>query len=270
MVENGEKKETKAGDAEIVPMEDSSILSVSTDVDSVDQAIEKASKAIEFWNKVEKLALKRTNHRDWVDQGGFPYLTSPGAEKVAGPFGVRIYNVESIRRDREDEKGKYYFYEFKGTVACRFSGMMLETVGTCSSRDKFFSTAYGQALPQAEVDETNILKAAYSNFMHNAVTKVLGMRNLTWDDLKAAGVDVEKVIKVDYKSKGTTSEQASKSKGNPEDVISTAQASRIWAIANKRSVSKEKVNEIVAEKGYSQVKDIKRKDYDDIVNQVEF
>jgi len=267
MAEN--EKETKEKEAEMIPADDSSILSVSTDIDSVDQAIAKATKAIEFWNRVEKLALKRTNHRDWVDEGGFPYLTAPGAEKIAGPFGVKIYDVSSDRRDRKDDKGEYYFYEFKGKAVCRFSGMMIETVGTCSSRDKFFSTAYGKELPQSDVDETNILKAAYSNFIHNAVTKVLGMRNLTWEDIKAAGVDVSQVAKVSYKTKGTTSGGSTKSKGNPEDEITPPQVGRLWAIANKQDIKKDSVMELIAEYGYKTPAQIKRKDYDEIVKKIE-
>lgn len=273
-MEEKSKKEIVQVETDSIPMNsESTMLSFDDDIESVDKAIERAQKAIEFWNRVEKLALKRTNSRDWVDQGGFPYLTAPGCEKIAGPFGVKIWDVTKTREEREDDKGKYYFYVFEGKARCKFSGMQIEVVGTCSSRDKFFSRSHGKDIPQSDIDETNVLKAAYSNFMHNAVTKVLGMRNLEWEDISKAGVDVSRISKVTYKdTSGSTSKDGkapSNEKATPDDIISSSQANRLWAISKKHDVSKDNVDSIIKKKGYERVPDIKRKDYQEIVDVIE-
>ena len=73
-------------------------------------------------------------------------------------------------------------------------------MGTCSQRDAFFAKAKGEWLDSIEVDETNIMKASYSNFVVNGITHLLGLRNLTWEQVVNAGIDKSKVLKVDYQS----------------------------------------------------------------------
>ena len=66
----------------------------------------------------------------------------------------------------------------------------------------------------AEVDITNIKKSAYTNFLVNGVTRFLGMRNLTWEELKDYGIDKGKVSQVTYqngtKNSGWTDDQKKK------------------------------------------------------------
>jgi DNA polymerase III delta prime subunit len=73
-------------------------------------------------------------------------------------------------------------------------------IGTCSSRDKFFSESKGVLKPDSDIDETNIKKAAYTNMTTNAVSRLLGLRNLTWEQLKAGNINKEKLQAVDYNS----------------------------------------------------------------------
>jgi hypothetical protein len=169
-----------------------------------------AEKRVELLRKVLGIAIKRTNPKDWVDQQGHPYLTASGAEKIAPLFGVKMTNLTEKREDREDEKGKYYIYTFKATFSWKAGE--IEAIGTCSSRDKFFAwdSQKQEWKPLSEFDETNIKKAAYSNLIVNGITRVLGIRNLTWEDLEAYGIKREDVAKVEYKITTAISDEEKK------------------------------------------------------------
>jgi hypothetical protein len=63
-----------------------------------------------------------------------------------------------------------------------------------------------------EVDETNIMKAAYSNMMVNGITRLLGIRNLTWEQLEKYGINKDGVSKVEYRNGGHTVTDEEKTK----------------------------------------------------------
>lgn len=197
----------------VQPQGNQDIMVTDKDLELV---IAEADKRVEILKKVLGVAIKRTNPKDWVDQQGHPYLTASGAEKIAPLFGVKMDRLSEKREEREDDKGKYYIYTFLATFAWR--GGSIEAIGTCSSRDKFFSWDSNKKEWKAlsEFDETNIKKAAYSNLMVNGITRVLGIRNLTWDDLEQNGIKKDEVAKVEYKS---SSPEASSDEKKKQDEI---------------------------------------------------
>ncbi len=161
-------------------------------------AAEAPAKA-EAMTQIMLAAMSMTNHRDWVNQGGKPYMCASGAEKVAR-IGVTVSNITRSKIQDEDEKGRYYIWEYAGTFS--IAGRTLEAVGTCSSRDKFFAVRNGELLPAGDIDQTNIMKAAYSNLLVNGITRLLGLRSVTFEDLEAIGIELDKIEKVEY-GKGT-------------------------------------------------------------------
>jgi len=165
---------------------------------ALDQIISQAEQGVELVKRLIKVAIKMTNEDDWVNQDGRPYLTHSGAEKIARRFGVSWENVRWWKDWSEDPKGKFYIYTFTGRFFLK-TGDSIEAVGTCSQRDKFFSMAHGEPRPLSEIDETNIKKAAYANLVVNGITHLLGLRSLTWDQLKEAGLNIEKIARVEYK-----------------------------------------------------------------------
>ena len=165
---------------------------------SFDEMLEHAEKWIEYQKKFKELSLRATNSGDWIDQGGNPYCTASGAEKIRAVFGLSIYDVVREKHFETDKEGDYYWFEYTGTVQYGDTGYMRVT-GSCSSRDPFFAKREGKLLPMAQIDITNIHKSAYTNFMANAVMRYLGLRNLSWDDLKPYGILQEKATKVEYR-----------------------------------------------------------------------
>jgi hypothetical protein len=179
-------------------------------IERVEDIISIAQRRENIIDKLMTLALKRTNERDWMSVEGGPYIGHSGAEKVARLFGIKLYNIQTVKEWSEDSKGRFYIYKTTGASALPGGFDSIEALGTCSQRDKFFAWTNGAWKDTAEIDETNIMKASYSNFVVNAITHLLGLRNLTWEDLKGVGIDPSKVQKVEYQ-KGSQKSELSES-----------------------------------------------------------
>ncbi len=182
-----------ANGAEVPAIGDSTLLALA----------EQAEKRVMALNKIKRAALLATNARDWTDQNGNPYLQVSGAEKVARVFGIAWKIDEPIM---EIEESGHFSYTYKGyfTVA----GATIEAIGTRSSKDPFFKRYAGRGddrheLPPSELDKGDLKKAAYTNLLGNGITRLLGLRNLTWEDIKEyAGITKNQVGRVDYKKNG--------------------------------------------------------------------
>jgi len=165
--------------------------------DALIELAEKSEKRIEAVKKIIRAALRITNHRDWVLFAGEPFLTCTGAEKIARLFGISWYNMQIEEEERQDEKGKYIVFTCKGRF--RLKDVEIEAVGTCSTRNKFFYLAKGRVKELHEISIPDVKKAAYTNCIANGVKRLLGLRNLTLEDLKAAGVNIDKIARVTFK-----------------------------------------------------------------------
>ena len=155
----------------------------------------------ELFNRVLAAAIRETGPGDWINQNGKPYLTASGAEKIARRFAIRIFDTEYDREEFNDDKGKMYLYTVRGKACMAGSSNdIIDAIGTCDTRDAFFAKRKGQLLPIEDIDIGNIKKAAYSNFMMNAITHLLGIRNLTWDVLSQYGITKDGKQAVTYKS----------------------------------------------------------------------
>lgn len=235
-----------------------------------DDIISSAERRIASLQKIITLTLRMTTENDWVDQQGKPYLQGSGAEKVARLFGVSWKDIKTEKIMTNDENGPFYYYQTSGTFLIK--GDSIVAVGTCSSKDQFFAVKYEgdgenrkKVLKElSEVDETNIMKSSYTNCVVNGVTRLLGLRNMTWEQLQAGGVNREKIVSVKYASGGAGGGK-----------ISEAQAKRLFAILMVGADNDEsrKTRQDALKKymmgtfKIEHTKDIERKDYDTICNQ---
>ncbi len=153
-----------------------------------------AERRIEAVNKIKALSLRVTNTRDWTDQGGNPYLQVSGAEKVARLFGISWRLDEPVREDHDDG---HFSYTIKGYFS--MGTAEIEVVGTRSSKDPFFSGSKDRQIPPSEIDRNDVKKGAVTNAIGNGITRLLGIRNLTWGDLESAGIRQADVGKVKYR-----------------------------------------------------------------------
>lgn len=207
--------------------------------EATDDIIASAERRIASVQKILELSLKITTPNDWVDQNDKPYLTASGAEKVARLFGVSWKDIRSEKIKSEDEKGPFYFYQVSGLFTIKHDSIL--AVGTCSSKDQFFAkkkekNEAGETVtvlkPLSEVDETNIMKAAYTNCVVNGVTRLLGLRGLTWEMVGRSGILKESVASVKYAGGGAGGGK-----------ISEAQGKRLYAIMKASGKTVEQLKE---------------------------
>jgi len=189
---------------------------------------EAAEKRIDAMSKIKKIALKVTNPHDWIDQNGKPYLQVSGAEKVGRVFGISWRIDEPVL---EPGEGGHFGFTYKGYFT--LSGVTIEAIGSRSSKDGFFKKyGYSQKdnegnnvkteLPPSEIDRGDVKKSAYTNCIGNGITRLLGIRNLTYEDLDAfAGITKGMLDKVAYKKNGKQTGDI-KSEGAITSVISIA------------------------------------------------
>ena len=163
--------------------------------DQLLQIAEAAEKRVAAINRIKILSLKVTNAHDWNDQGGKPYMGVSGAEKVARLFGISWRLNEPIREDRDDG---HFDYSFKGYFS--MGTAEIEVIGTRGSQDPFFGGSKDKPIPPSEIDRNDVKKGAMTNCIGNGISRLLGIRNLTWEELAEAGIKRESVGKVNYAS----------------------------------------------------------------------
>jgi hypothetical protein len=139
---------------------------------------------------------------DWIDQGGKPYLSVSGSEKIARLFGMSWRIDEPELKIEEDG---HYGYTYKGYFT--LGPTTIEAIGSRGTKDPFFSRARGEDKPVSEIDRNDVKKAAYTNLLGNGITRMLGLRGMTWEEVKGAGIDQSKTGKVDYGDKPEMSEE---------------------------------------------------------------
>ncbi len=180
--------------------------------DQMEDILSAAMMMAKFSRQIVEKAVQITGPKDWTDQGGKPYLIEYGAAKVASVLPIKTWYIENPGKQwSEDEKGKFYMYVCTCGAAWKGGLGEVSATGTRSSREKFFSSRRGQELPQSEVSETNIMKACGTNGRRNAIVRLTGLGNLTWEELEEmAGIKRDSATKVEYKSQKKAPE-------NPEE-----------------------------------------------------
>ena len=206
---------------------------------------EQAEKRVEAMTKIKRMALRLTNPHDWVDEQGRPYLQASGAEKVARLFGISWRISEPVK---ENFEGGHYSFTYHGEFS--LAGATIEAIGTRSSKDGFFKKyeykdgkQVGE-MPASEIDSGDVKKSAYTNLLGNGITRLLGIRNLTYDDLEEfAGISQDQIATVGYRKGGKPTVRATGNGKptiqNPDAPISEAQVKAIHSILGKLGLQDE-------------------------------
>jgi hypothetical protein len=144
---------------------------------------------IQFYAATRDMSLKLTLPSDWMDFGGNPYLTASGAERLKALWGVYIRGLQITPAMDEVRRrlraGEHVSVQVVATAGSRVTGEESEFVGGRSSEDGWLSERQGGLM---EVDPADLIKAAMSNLEVQAVTRLLGLRGLTWEDLAKQGI----------------------------------------------------------------------------------
>ena len=154
-----------------------------------------SEKIMEAERKIKLVCLKYTNERDWILFDGTPYMKASRAEAIAKMFGISIQILE-IQKETAPDK---YIYTTK--LRCFNSKREIEVIGTASTDDPFFCGSKDRRIPISDIREENVKKKSYTNALNNGICRMLGIRNILVDDLKLAGLDIDKIQKVEHKKK---------------------------------------------------------------------
>lgn len=201
---------------------------------------------ITAYKQVVGYALRLTNANDWTDIDGKPYLQATGCDKAAAPFQVSLLpNVQRERLARTDAKGEYYIWVYTGVFISRKLGRFITAQGKCSSRDAFFGRISHWEGEQdnrhkvtdfkavEDVDEPDVMQAAMTNMRANGIKQLLGLGNLTWEQVQQAGITPEAVTQVRHDQKKAPDG------GKVPGAISPAQARLVFVKAKQAGVSEQ-------------------------------
>jgi len=183
--------------------------------DSLLMVAQQAERRIDAVIKIKQMALKVTNAKDWTDQGGNPYLLVSGSEKIANLFNISWRIDEPICETEDDG---HFTFTYTGTFT--IPGRSIGVSGSRSSKDPFFKKYTYEKVegkpdkkvekPISAIDRRDVKMAAMTNLLGNGITRLLGIRNLTYADLLAfAGIKQEDIGKVEYKNKNAGKEPVS-------------------------------------------------------------
>lgn len=170
--------------------------------DSLLRVAEMAERRIDAVIKIKQMALKVTNASDWTDQGGKPYLQVSGSEKVANLFNISWRLDEPVM---DTEPDGHFTYTMRGIFS--IPGRSISAEGSRSSKDPFFKkyewiNNVKTEKPISAIDRRDVRMAALTNLLGNGISRLLGIRNLTYADLEAyAGIKKEQIGVVDYTGK---------------------------------------------------------------------
>lgn len=136
-----------------------------------------------------------------IDYGGRvgPGFDGPCCEAMARSGGLKFW-------DRKIEKvmleGGHYYFEVEGKCGWN-SEEYVEIIGSCSSKKPFFSKAKGKDVKIVDINIMNVKKNAITNFTVNGVTRFLGLRGISWEQLTEmtdGKLTREKATNVDFQS----------------------------------------------------------------------
>jgi hypothetical protein len=166
-----------------------------SEMDVLEEVIARSEKRLETIKKIKQVSLSITNEDDWVIINNIPYLQASGAEKIARLFGISWSNF-SYSVEHLDDGHLLVICEGDFFMETRREKLCIQAIGVRSSKDAFFSR--GGKLSAKDVDMPSLYKAAYTNCLANGIKRILGLRNLTVEDLKVAGLKVEKIKRITY------------------------------------------------------------------------
>ena len=149
---------------------------------------------VQAYRRILAACIKITNPNDWVDLGGKPYLQVSGAQKIGRLFGIS-WRPEPDTVEMLPDGHRIYTY----TGELTWGPSTITVIGTRSSADAFFSEARGTTIHPNDIDMGDVKKAAFTNWLNRGIKALLGLNNITWDDVRSAGMSADQMSKVQFR-----------------------------------------------------------------------
>ena len=186
--------------------------------------------------------LKRGVDFGKVPKAKTPSLWKSGAEKVLMGYNL-AYDTEITDSYKDYNKG-FFYYEIKATAY--YDGKVVRTgVGCANTSERSFGVA-------GAFDSANsALKKAKKRAVVDLALTIAGLSDAFTQDIE-----------------DESNEERAKEILSDNDPITPKQIKRIFAIAAENEITAEKAKQILVSKGYASTKDIKQKDYDEVVKYI--
>lgn len=192
-----------------------------------------------------EMVLKRDVDFGKVPKAKSPSLWKSGAEKVLALFGL-CYDVE-ITDSYKDYKAGFFYYECKATA---YSNGQVVRVGVGC----------------ANTGESSSGMASGFNTANTALKKA---KKRAVVDLALTIGNLSDCFTQDIEDENFVNDNSAKQMQGDNDKITTKQIQRIFAIAGRNEISREKAKELLTSWGFASTKDITLKDYDDVCKKLE-
>lgn len=174
------------------------IIEYKSQLPSLDaEFVDGIGKRIELRATMIRQALKALKSHDIIDFGGKPYIEGEGAARIMSV--VRGFKVGETKFEIE-HISPHYFVEC--SVPIEFMGSTTVAIGDCSTQDSFFCGKEGKEGRFAKYKEQtgsdtiaarlllgDAKKKARENAISRGVSELLGLKGLTWEDLKELGFE---------------------------------------------------------------------------------
>lgn len=184
--------------------------------EDVAEAVARVERRVAFMKQSKLALLRLTDPGDWIDIKGTPYLQASGCRKLMRAFGISKSKdwkyepslTEAVRAMRNNE---HVFFVVSGTAVCEMTNDENWFIGGRSSDDEFFTTKWtadGRKVtkPASELDVLDVLKSAVTNWERRAIAGLVGLDNLSWEDLAPRGIKPK--AKVDFQDRRKAAERA--------------------------------------------------------------
>jgi hypothetical protein len=167
-------------------------------------AIERVETMVMVLEKLRIASIRATYPSDWIIHSTVSrdgvilkqvgYLQDSGAERAGKVWGIEVGNPAI---EREDFPDLTFSYHMIAEAWSKVTGERLDYAeGSRWSGDKFFER---QVKDDGDrVDPTDVRKAAYANLHGRAVRALSGLNGVPLETLRQAGVDISKVVHVNY------------------------------------------------------------------------
>lgn len=165
------------------------------------------------YKRQRQVFLKITTASDWLEyKGGYCRMSDGALSKFKTAVGLIVEDVQGWQEDGEDKDGRFidFYYSGWGRLA-RLGDLSprLYAIGSRSTRDPFFKFCYDwnpetkkkdkkRIKALNEIDLPDVRKAALTNLKVNLMAELLGLKNVPIEELKSAGVDIDRVKGVQF------------------------------------------------------------------------
>lgn len=124
-------------------------------------------------------------------------INNAAAERIARDLGIRESNRSPLKKEIDPKTG-HYTYTCTGDFS--FRGQKISAVGQATTRNAFYSKAYGKQKPISEIREDYVRTECLRDLVKQGVRKIFGLRKIPLLKLQELGYDISKVKCVNFKS----------------------------------------------------------------------